>query len=369
MSLRMTKALHAALSALTLIWSTACTSAGVAPQATGPAPTYVRTVAQKMRVPWGVGFLPNGAALVTERTTGRIYRVKDSSPRRYVGTIRQTAPRGEGGLLGLAISPTYDVDRLIYVYVSTTRDNRVLAMTYRAGRLGPRRVVISGIPGAPTHDGGRIAFGPDGFLYVTTGDARQDPNPSQNLNSLGGKILRITKTGQPAPGNPFDNSPIWSFGHRNVQGLAWDDNGQLWASEFGNDEMDEVNRIEPGGNYGWPICEGTKVFGTTTDCASEHPDFVAPTLTFPCDDASPSGLAYLDGALWMGTLKGRAVVKMTVSPDSTSATTAGEYFAGRWGRLRTVAVTPEGQLWVTTSNRDGRGEPVRTDDRVLLFRP
>lgn len=335
----------------------------------GAEPTYVHRIATNMKVPWGVGFLPNGAALVTERTTGRIYRIKDGSKRRYVGTIRQTAANGEGGLLGLAISPTFSTDRLIYVYVSTSSDNRVLKMRYSGGSLGPRSVVISGIPGAPTHDGGRIAFGPDGYLYVSTGDARQNPNPSQDLASLGGKILRITTTGAPAPGNPFPDSPVWSYGHRNVQGLAWDHNGQLWASEFGQNDADELNRIVPGGNYGWPICEGNLVQGTTTQCAAAHTEFTAPTLTFAPDDASPSGLAYADGHLWMGTLQGRALVRMAVAADSASATESGEFFAGRWGRLRTVALAPSGRLWLTTSNRDGRGSPVSSDDRILLIAP
>jgi glucose/arabinose dehydrogenase len=329
-----------------------------------PDPMPLKRIAKQMKVPWGVGFLPDGSALVTERSTGRIYLVKGSALRQWVGTITQVRASSEGGLLGLAVSPTFAQDRRIYVYVGTATDNRVLRIKFRTNNtLGRRVVILSGIPGAPTHDGGRLAFGPDGYLYVATGDARQKPNPSQDLTSLGGKILRITSTGEPAPGNPF-GTRVYSYGHRNVQGLAWDSAGNLWASELGENDVDELNMITAGGNYGWPVCEGNHIFLGTDPCPSQY---VAPKLTFATSEASPSGLAYAGGSLWMATLRGQRLYR--ISLNGQEATESGQFFEGVWGRLRTVQTTPSGKLWLTTSNRDGRGSPVRLDDRILLIQP
>ena len=217
-------------------------------------PEVVGTVASGLSVPWGVDFLPDGTALVTERDSRRVLAVDPDGTVDEVGEVVEAAPEGEGGLLGLAVDPASE-GRDVYVYATTEDDNRVLRAELDGGRLGPAEVVLDGIPKGFIHDGGRLAFGPDGHLYVSTGETG-DPDLAQDPDSLAGKILRITTDGEPAPGNPDPGSPVWSLGHRNVQGLAFDDAGRLWASEFGDSTYDEVNLIEPGGNYGWPEVEG-----------------------------------------------------------------------------------------------------------------
>jgi glucose/arabinose dehydrogenase len=245
----------------------------------------------------------------------------------------------------------------LFFYVTTADDNRVLRARVDGDRLGDTRVVLDGIPNGFIHDGGRIAFGPDGHLYVSTGETG-DPELAQDPDSLAGKILRITANGDPAPGNPDAGSPVWSMGHRNVQGLAWDDQGRLWASEFGSSTWDELNLIERGGNYGWPEVEGT----------GGGPGFVDPQLVWPVEEASPSGLAFADGRLWMAALRGQRLWRIDVSAAGRASRPTA-YFTGDAGRLRTVAAAPDGTLWVTTSNRDGRGDPIAVDDRILLVDP
>ena len=201
-----------------------------------------------------------------------------------------------------------------------------------------------------------MVFGPDGLLYVSTGEAGQ-PELAQDRGSLGGKILRITQDGDPGPGNPDQSSPIWTWGHRNVQGLAFDDQGNLWASEFGQDTFDELNLIKKGHNYGWPTVEGK----------GDEPGLTNPQITWSTDDASPSGLAFLDGRLWLGALRGERLWRVDV--DGQKASDEKPFFVGKYGRVRTVVPAPDGNLWVTTSNRDGRGDPAAQDDRILLVRP
>src|SRR5512145_262387 len=223
----------------------------------GPArPRVVGTVATGLVAPWGIAFLPDGSALVSERDTTKILAVPARGGRvRTVGRMEQAEPVGEAGLLGLAVSPTYDEDSFVYAYFSTAQDNRVVRMKYDGRRLGKPKVLLDGIPHASYHDGGRLQFGPDGYLYISTGEAGQT-ELAQDRSSLGGKILRVTPSGKPAPGNPVKGSPVWTMGHRNVQGLAFDDQDRLWASEFGANTWDELNRIEKARNYGWPLVEG-----------------------------------------------------------------------------------------------------------------
>jgi len=315
----------------------------------------IGTVARDLEVPWGVGFLPDGSALVTERDSGRVLQVAGGKVSE-VGRIDQTRAEGESGLLGLAVSPAYAEDKSVFVYTSTDRDNRVLRMRFDGGRLGKPSAILTGIPHGFIHDGGRLAFGPDGYLYVSTGETGRG-ELAQKESSLGGKILRITQDGRPAPGNPDPDSPVWTLGHRNVQGLAFDDAGHLWASEFGQDTWDELNLIEKGTNYGWPEVEGR-------GSASR---FRNPQVVWHTDEASPSGLAFLDGRLWLASLKGERLWRIDV--DGRRASHPADFFVGKYGRMRTVVVAPDGNLWVTTSNRDGRGEPASGDDRILLVRP
>ena len=219
-------------------------------------------------------------------------------------------------------------------------------------------MVRSGIPKANIHDGGRIAFGPDGMLYAGTGDANNTAN-AQNLNTPAGKILRMTPTGGVPAGNPFANSVVYSYGHRNVQGLAWDPQGRLFATEFGQNAIDEVNQIVAGGNYGWPTCEGT--------CS--NPAFRNPIVTWTTAESSPSGTAIANNTLFAAALRG---TRLWLVPLNGSGGTSGpptSEVQGTYGRIRTVAIGPDGYLWIATSNRDGRGTPIATDDRVVRFPP
>ncbi|RNL79925.1 PQQ-dependent sugar dehydrogenase [Nocardioides marmorisolisilvae] len=321
----------------------------------GP-PKVIGTVADHLSVPWGLGFLPDGSALVTERDSGRVLHIVG----RKVSTVGRidatTYGGGESGLLGLAVSPDFSHDQRIFLYASTPRDNRVLRLTFRDGRLSRPTPILTGIPQGFRHDGGRLAFGPDGRLYVSTGETGQE-SLAQDRGSLAGKILRITQDGRPAPGNPDPGSPVWTLGHRNVQGLAFDADGKLWASEFGDHAWDELNLIARGHNYGWPRVEGK-------GGGSRYRD---PQVVWPTSEASPSGLAFLDGHLWLASLRGERLWRVDVHGRKASHPVA--FFVGKYGRMRTVAVSPGGNLWVTTSNRDGRGDPKTQDDRILLVSP
>jgi glucose/arabinose dehydrogenase len=313
----------------------------------------VGTVAEGLAAPWGITFLPDGSALVGERDTTRVLAVPPGGGSvREVGSVSQAEPRGEAGLLGLATSPSYAEDGLVYAYVSTAQDNRVVRARYDGQRLGPVEPVLTGIPNGFIHDGGRLLFADDGTLFVSTGETG-DEELAQDRDSLAGKILRITPDGDPAPGNPVSGSPVWTMGHRNVQGLAFDDAGRLWASEFGADTWDELNRIDRGRNYGWPRAEGRAGLDGFRD----------PFVQWRTSEASPSGLAFLDGSLWMASLRGQRLWQVPVTRAGTGEPR--DWFVGDYGRLRTVVVAPGGHLWVTTSNRDGRGDPVPGDDRIL----
>ncbi len=319
-------------------------------------PRVLGTVATGLAVPWGLDFLPNGDALVTERDTRRVLRI--SGPNRVVtevGKVRAAEPEGEAGLLGLAVSPRFQKDRTVFFYLSTAQDNRVVTARLSGGGLSPIVPILTGIPRGPIHDGGRLAFGPDGYLYVSTGESGQ-PELAQDRDSLGGKILRITPAGEPAPGNPF-GSAVWSEGHRNVQGLAFVGK-RLWASEFGDDAFDELNLIEAGANYGWPRVEGT---------GGRAQGFVDPQRTWKTAKASPSGVTYTDGHLWMAALRGERLWRVGVR--GAKAGRPESFFVGDYGRMRTVEVAPDGLLWVMSSNRDGRGDPSPEDDQILLVSP
>ena len=321
----------------------------------------VSTLATGLRVPWSFAFLPDGDALVTERDSGRILRVSPEGEVREVQTLPEGGA-GEGGLLGIAVSPRYEEDRYVYAYTTTASDNRVVRF-----RLGDEPdPVLTGIPVNSYHNGGRIEFGPDGLLYVTTGDAGETAN-SQDRGSLGGKILRITPDGSIPEDNPFPESPVYSLGHRNVQGLAWDARGQLFASEFGQNAWDEANRIEAGENYGWPEVEGE---------GGEGRGFVDPITVWPTSEASPSGAEILvDGAIpqWEGdlfvtALRGESLWRLELD-DRGNVTERERLLEGEVGRVRDVAQAPDGSLWVSTSNRDGRGTPAESDDRIFRLAP
>ena len=309
-------------------------------------------VATGLDVPWGIAFLPDGSALVSERDSARIVHVTPDGDVSTVGTVQGVDGSGEGGLLGIALSPAYATDRTLFAYFTAGPVNVIARMTYDGSGLADQRRIFGGIPSGPIHNGGRIAFGPDGFLYVGTGEAGRG-TPAQDPNDLGGKILRITPEGAPAPGNPTPGSPVWTLGHRNVQGLAWDARGRMWASEFGQNTWDELNRIVPGGNYGWPVVEGR----------SGDDRFRNPVRQWHTDVASPSGIAIAAGSVFMASLRGERLWRIPLLQHGTG--TPRSLLTRRYGRLRAVAVAPDGSLWVLTNNTDGRGSPRPGDDRIV----
>jgi glucose/arabinose dehydrogenase len=328
----------AALAAYTLAAASAHTAA---PQADPPTPTVTDVLADGIGVPWGMDFLPDGSALVTDRDSALIRQVTPDGTVTEVGTVPDVEPDGEGGLLGLAISPTYETDQLVYVYYTAPGDNRIARMTYDGTTLGEPEVILTGIDKASIHNGGRIEFGPDGMLYAGTGDAANSDH-SQDPESLNGKILRMTPDGGVPGDNPTAGSLVYSMGHRNVQGLTWDPDGRLWASELGQNTWDELNLIEPGANYGWPICEG----------ACGDPAYVDPKATWTPAEASPSGLAYAQNTLWMASLRGQRMWAVPIAGGEVDGDPV-DFFVNEYGRIRAIEPAPDGSLWVAT-NTDGQ---------------
>lgn len=322
----------------------------------GPAVAGVSTIASRLRVPWGIAFFPGGDALVSERDEARLLRVTPGGAVSTLAQVPDVTPTSEGGLLGVAVSPDYERDGLIFVYATTAADNRVLSGTVADFETGTAQPVITGIPRGEIHDGGRLAFGPDGMLYVSTGETGNG-DLAQDLSSLGGKILRIEASGAIPADNPFPGSPVWTYGHRNVQGITWDSKGRMWECEFGSQVWDEINLIVPGRNYGWPVAEGT----------ADLPGMTNPRAVFSTDAASPSGLAFADGSLWMGALQGATAWRVPVGPDARLGQPVAVRLAA--ARTRTVVLAPDGRLWVTTSDRDGRGDPGPEADAILAITP
>ena len=338
----------------------AAAPAATAPAPTPPSPTAAtpggidssapEVVATGLEAPWGIDFLPGGDALVTERDTARVLRVPAAGGTPVeVTTLELAEPDGEGGLLGLAVSPDFVTDDLVYAYVTADDDNRVV----RFPLSSPEQVepVLTGIPKGRIHNGGRIAFGPDGLLYVGTGDTG-DTSLSQDDRSLGGKVLRMTPDGAPVEAA---GSLVLSKGHRNVQGLAFDEAGRVYSVEFGQNRFDEVNQVSEGSNGGWPEVEGAGDGGGR---------FLAPITTWETSEASPSGAAVVDGTLYVAALRGQRLWAVPLDGQGGAGDPTA-VLEGDYGRLRAAARAPDGSLWVLTSNRDGRGDPTDDDDRVL----
>jgi glucose/arabinose dehydrogenase len=313
------------------------------------------TIADGLNVPWGIAFLPDGRALVAQRDAGSIVIVDPEGSAnnrvREIGRVPGSVgrPGGEAGLLGLALHP--DDDTQLFAFLSTSEDERIVRIALDGGRLGDIEPILTGLPTGGRHHGGRLLFGPDGHLYVGTGEAGQQ-DLAQDRESLGGKILRITPDGDPVPGNPFNNE-VWSWGHRNVEGLAFDDEDRLWACEFGDRDVDELNLIAKGRNYGWPEFEGQ----------SDDSDYVTPKVTWPVADCSPSGMAITQSTAFVAALRGERL--WAVPLDGEDVGEPADFLVEEYGRLRTVIVAPDESLWVTTSNTDGRGDQRDGDDRIL----
>lgn len=303
-----------------------------------------KVIAEGLSWPWELVFLPDGGILLTERP-GNLLLIRNGEERIPIKGVTHI---GEGGLLGLALHPEFEQKAWLYLYVTYELPgqvlNRVERYVFRDDQLSERIVIVDEISGSSIHDGGRIKFGPDGKLYITTGDAG-NPDIAQNLESLNGKILRLNDDGSIPDDNPFGSS-VWSTGHRNAQGLAWDSQGRLWSTEHGPSGSetgnDEVNLIEPGKNYGWPLLRGMQT----------QEGFTAPVIESGRNDTwAPSGAVIVDDVLFFAGLRGAAVYRVPV--DGISMDTFEVLYKNEFGRIRNVVVSPEGQLWIMTSNGAG----------------
>jgi glucose/arabinose dehydrogenase len=332
------------------------TARGSGPVATPGEPAELVT---GLESPWGLTFLPDGSALVSERITGELVRIPaDGGTAVTVGVVPDVVASSEGGLLGIVASRDFGTDRTVYASVSGARENAVVALRiaddFRS--LTRVRVLLDGIQTADRHHGGRIVIGPDGNLWIGTGDAFEPRNAADDA-TLNGKILRIRPDGSIPDDNPSRHSPIYSSGHRNVQGIAFGPDGTAYASELGHRTWDEVNVLRPGRDYGWPETEG--IHGSTGE---------PPILTMHPDDASPSGVAYAAGSLWIGALGGQRLWQQPVDGDAAVGDPI-QHFEGDYGRIRTVEAAPDGTLWLITSNTDratwGGTAPRPGDDRIL----
>lgn len=303
------------------------------------------TVVTGLNIPWSAISIGD-EVLISQRGSDQIFAFRKGGTLRSVGTVPEMVARGDGGMMGLAVLARGD-GTWVYAYHSTSSGNRIVRMPYTDGRLGEAEIVVDALPGGRGHNGGRIAVGPDGMLYATVGETR-NPAFSQDVNSLGGKILRMTPDGGVPGDNPISGSLVYSLGHRNPQGLAWDESGRLWATDFGDDTWDELNRIEPGGNYGWPIVEGR----------GDNPAYIDPVAQWRTKEAGPSGLAYVDGTFFVAGLTGERL--WSVNIDAAGKPTVAAHYVREYGRIRHVFVGSDGDLWFLTNGR--RGAP---DGQVL----
>ena len=304
-----------------------------------------------LKVPWEIAFFKDGSFLFTERTTGNVYHYKTDL--RKIAKIN-SYPIGEGGLLGIAVDPDFEQNRFVYVYYtyeSVSALNRVSRFVYEE-QLKDETILIDAIPGASYHDGGRLEFGPDNLLYITTGDAGQ-PRLAQDLSSPAGKILRINTDSSIPKDNPFPNSPVYSYGHRNPQGIAWY-KGTMISPEHGPNKNDEINIITPGTNYGWPLVE-----------CDEHAGYTAPIRCFADWTLAPGGATFDDkGNLYVAGLRGAQIRKFVIKEK---AIVSEEVFIENLGRLREVKYH-DGYLYLTTSNQDGRGIPRIAGDKIIRIK-
>ncbi len=323
-------------------------------------------IAKGLDTPWGIEFLPDGSMLITERKgTVRLVDSNGNLDPKPVATLKQVKEIGEGGLLGIAVHPDFGANKFVYLYYTYSSNgdntlNRVVRMKYQDGGLTEEKFIVDGIPGASNHNGGRIKFGPDKYLYITTGDA-QEPSRAQDRNNLAGKILRVNDEGEAVADNKFGNR-TYSYGHRNPQGIAWDSRGVLWSTEHGpsgaQSGNDEVNIIDSGKNYGWPTIQGDK----------SQPGMESPIRNSGTRDTwAPGGAAVVGNSLFFGGLRGNALYEAKLQGSDILELV--EHFKGELGRIRDVVLGKDGMIYISTSNRDGRGIPKDGDDKIIRINP
>jgi glucose/arabinose dehydrogenase len=331
-------------------------------------PYQPEVVAENLDVPWALAFAPDGRVFFTERpgyvrviVQGRLL------PQPVISFPAPFVSEGEGGLLGIAVDPGFAENRYLYVYHSYREReniyNRVLRLRVQDNSATIDKVLLDRIPGSVIHNGGRLKIGPDQKLYITTGDAR-NPQRAQDLSSLAGKILRMNVDGTIPADNPFPNSFVYSWGHRNPQGLAWSPlTGRLYSSEHGASAHDEINVIEAGANYGWPVIEGSE----------QRAGMRTPLLHSGTATWAPAGMAFVTQGPWQNqllvtNLRGEQIVKVTFHPENESVRSVDLFYRNRFGRLRDIVVGPDGSLYLLTSNRDGRGDVRQGDDKIIRLR-
>jgi len=323
----------------------------------------VEVILENLTIPWDIAFLPGGGMLITERE-GKLIKFDSDTNEITEIEISGVTHVGEGGLLGIALHPNFEQNQLLYLYFTSTLEgdsiNSVVQFRYDDNELSRIKTILDNIPGAIFHNGGRIAFGPDQMLYIATGDARERES-AQNTNSLAGKILRVNDDGSIPRNNPFENE-VYSYGHRNPQGLTWDQSDALWSTEHGRSGavsgLDELNLIVAGGNYGWPDSQGDTVLrGTISPALHSGPD-----VTW-----APGSALYWDGSIFFGGLKSETLYEAVL--NNNEVLELKEHYVKDFGRIRTVTLGPDEMFYITTSNRDGRGDIREGDDKVIRLNP
>lgn len=335
-------------------------------------PYTLFTVAEGLNVPWEMDIAPDGRIFFTERPgVIRVIEKEKLLPEPVISFKAPFTSQGEGGLLGLVLDPKFEKNHYIYVYHTYTEKNqiknRVLRLVEKNNKAKVDKVIIKDLPGSKNHNGGRIKIGPDGYLYITVGD-RYEPGLAQDKKSLGGKILRIGLDGSIPKSNPFPNSPIYSLGHRNPQGLAWHpESGELFASEHGQSAHDEINLIQAGANYGWPKIQGDET-------SKKERDLRKPIVHSGNKTWAPSGMAFISQGPWKGqllvaNLRGEQVLKITLNKKDPAKVEKIESIFKDLGRIRNVYEADDGSIYLMTNNRDGRGEPKKGDDKLIRLTP
>jgi glucose/arabinose dehydrogenase len=333
-------------------------------------PYDIQVIADNLYVPWAIDISDEGKLYFTERS-GAIRVIENGKlrPQPLITFLRPFVSKGEGGLMGIALDPNYSQNHYVYVmhsYVDGNQVyNRVIRLVEQNNKASVDRILLDKIPGGQIHNGGRLKIGPDKKLYLTTGDAGNSAL-AQDLTSTAGKILRIELDGRIPKDNPIINSPVYSLGHRNPQGLGWNSNNTLYASEHGQRAHDEINIIQPGANYGWPLVQGNE---DTGEVKVQKPLIHSGEATW-----APAGIAFVNQGPWQGkllvaALRGEQLLAISLNENGTAVRTIESWLQNEYGRLREVVEAKDGSIYITTSNRDGRGNPDITDDKIIRLIP